>query len=217
MIDIQATFKIMAYAKERAEAPEGGGLAKKLNDFKSYGQTAGASALSFAVSHIPVLGPSLAAVADLAVSYGISKLYQKFTIESVTDKEKVTNTLFLLERSLATSMRQAYNTANDCSDKPPRHSTNCQDAHQEAYAVALLNESINELEASHKFLMTLSDSLTAEVSRLRAIARQKELKVRNNIDDLEELHKEEKCGGLNKCYWIKGIPSPFDSIRDNKL
>jgi hypothetical protein len=216
MIPSDATFKIMALAKERAAATEAGGLEKKLNDMTSYGQTAGTSAASFALSHVPFVGPVLAKAFDLAASYGISELYKKLTDESTSNKDRITNTLHLLERSLAASTRQAYNTADVCAGKPTRECKDCQDAYREAYSVALLNESINELDAAQNILTVLADALTNERSRLRALAQRRENSLRSDIDDFREEHKNSSCIGMNRCYWIN-IPSPFKVIGNDQL
>src|SRR4029077_12938607 len=124
--------QIILNAKFQADSTLGGGLEKKLNDLQSYGTTAATSSVSFGISHVPVVGPVLAKAFDLASSAGIDKLYEKLLAESKTPEQRMINSLFLLERSLSASIRQAYNTLTLYTSKATLVEQKCDDC-QDAF------------------------------------------------------------------------------------
>lgn len=216
MIPSTATFEILQKAKDQAKATEGGGLEKKLNDMRNYAQLAGTGGASFALSHIPLVGPLVAKAFELAASFGISELYKKLTEESNTNQQRIINSLHLMENALAKSMRQAYNTADFYASKATRDCKDCQDAFHEAYAVGLLSDCVDELDAAQEILDVLAKALTAERSRLRALSQQREANIRSEIDGFREEHKNKPCLGPYRCYWIN-VPSPYSSIKNEDL
>ena len=216
MVPSIATFTIIQKATGQAKAAEGGGLEKKLNDMRGYAQLAGTSGASFALSHIPLVGPILAKAFDLAASFGISELYKKLTKESTSNQERIINSLHLMENALAKSMRQAYHTADFYANKDKLDCKDCQDAFRESYAVGLLADCVTELDAAQEILDLLSTALIAERSRLKALSQRRSDNLRNDIDNFREEHKNGSCMGTQTCYRVN-VPSVFNRMQNSDL
>jgi hypothetical protein len=219
MIDSDANRKISVQAKTQAESTLGGGLERLLNDMQSYGDTVGKGALTFAIQHIPFVGPSLAKGFDLAASKGISAIYKKLLKEAKTPEQRISYALFSLEKSLASTLRQAFNTVatydasvgedrSDCKD--------CQAAFKAAYEDHLALACTKEIEDGCKILKTLARDLEVSTRRLKHSAETRVKDHDHRYDNFRENHPDKRCMGLQACYWHMG-QSVFGSITNDML
>jgi hypothetical protein len=220
MIPSTATPQLIQQARIEALAVVGGGLEKKFNDLQSYGTTAGTSGASFLISHIPIVGPVLAKAFDIAASIGINKLYEKLLSEATTREQRITYCLFLLERSLSASIRQAYNTMNFYNSRAQLGEVeckDCQDAFREAKIAYLAQDCMGDLEAACKILGKLKEDLEAETSQLKMKVDSRVNNLVSRIDNFRDNHKQSTCIGTQRCYWIPGPGTVFSSVRNEDL
>ena len=221
MIESKSTREIVSLAKQDALSVVGGGLEKKLNDLQSYGTTALSSGASFGISHIPLLGPALAKAFDLGAGAGLDKLYEYMLDNSTTREARITNALFFLERSLAASLRQSYNTLQAYDAKAgvstEKDCADCQEAFKEAKYACLAQDCVIDLEKGCTILAQLLKDLQTEVSLLKGRTDQRVTNLVSRIDNFRDNHPNRTCIGTRKCYWIKGVGTPFSAITDQDL
>jgi hypothetical protein len=221
VIESKSTREIISLAKQDATSALGGGLEKKLNDLQSYGATAVSSGVSLGISHIPLLGPGLAKAFDLGAGAGLDKLYEYMLDNSTTRDARITNALFFLERSLAASLRQSYNTLELYDGKAgvsvEKECGDCQDAFKEARYACLAQDCVGDLEKGCKILEQLLKDLQTEVSLMKGRADQRVTNLVSRIDNFRDNHPDRTCIGTRKCYWIKGPGTPFSAITDRDL
>lgn len=221
MIDSSSNLKISRQAKAQAESSAGGGFEQKLNDLQSYGTSAGAGTASFLISHIPVVGPLLAKGFDLASSAGIAALYEKWLKEASTREERISYALFFLEKALAASLRQAYNTVHGYHTKASVEFAveckDCQDAFRVAYADHLSVKCLVEIEAGCKILEQLVKDLRHEATELKGSADARVTRHNNRYDTFRDNHPQRACLGPQTCYWRPGPPTPFSTVTNEQL
>jgi hypothetical protein len=206
VIPSTATTEIIQKAKIEATASSGGGISKKINDLQSYGTMGGTAVVSFAISHIPLLGPALAKAFDIGAGMGIDAIYATLLENSKSREERIVNSLFLLERSLAASMRQAWNTVHDYDKKAGVKAEvecdDCQDAFKEARYAALAQDCVEDIEAGCLALEQLVKDLKADVSILKGKVDQRVTRMVSRIDNFRDNHPDRACMGTQRCYWM---------------
>jgi hypothetical protein len=211
MIPENATRILIQAAQAQALSITGGGFEKKLNDLQSYGTTAATSAATFAISHIPLAGPVVAQLVKLASDAGIDKAYEKLLADSKTPAERINNSLFLLERSLIASIRQAYNTLTLYTSKAERaeqECKDCQDAAREAKSAFVAKDCVDDLKGGCKVLEQLAKDLQFEMGVIKGKVDERVNNLASRIDNFRENHKNDFCMGPQKCYWQKPPPTP---------
>lgn len=221
MIESKSTRDIISLAKQDATSTVGGALEKKLNDLQSYGTTALSGGVSFGISHIPIVGPVLAKAFELGSGAGLDKLYEYMLDNSTTRQDRITNALFFLERSLAASLRQSYNTLQAYDAKAgvsvEKECDDCQEAFSEAKYACLAQDCVGDLEKGCKILEQLLKDLQTEVSLLKGRADQRVTNLVSRIDNFRDNHPDRTCVGTRKCYWVKGAPTTFSAIGNDRL
>jgi hypothetical protein len=220
MIPSTDTRKLIQKAQLTARSILGGGFKKKLNDLESYKSTGAVSGGGFLVQHIPVFGPSLGKAYETAANAGINKLYEKWLAESKTPKQRLTNSLFVLERYLCASIRQAYNTLADYIDKASPgvsvRCNDCQDAFKEATAAYLAQDCVDDLKKALAIVDQLAKDLRTEIDEAGFAVNQIVSKLDRRIDNFRGNHPDKSCRppGVQECYWIPGPQiTPFSSFR----
>ena len=221
MIPHTATKTIADLAKLDAASTAGGGVEKKLNDMQSYMTSAGMGAVSFALAHIPIVGPGIAKAFELASGVGIGKLYEKLLSDSADRKERIRNGLFLMETSLSAAARQAYNTMVVYQEKigmvPEDDCEDCQEAFKAARGVHLAAVCIEEIEAAAQVIAKLAEDLAAEAMRLKAQSDIRVNNVQSRIENFRDNHPNKKCLGTRRCYFVPGAGTVFGSIGNDDL
>jgi hypothetical protein len=216
MIPSTATRKLMQDAKIEARSLIGG-LQKKLNDLEKYKTTGAQSGASFIIQHFPVVGPTLSKMFQASTDIAIDKVYQTYLENSKTPKERVSNSLFVLERYLCATIRQTYNTVADyisTSNAQEVACKNCQDAFAEAKAAYLAQECVDDLKKAFAVVEQLAKDLEAEIGEARLEVNKRVGRLDFRIDNFRTKHPEAKCAGLRKCHWEPGPQlSPFTSFR----
>jgi hypothetical protein len=225
MIPHDAPRRLCDKAKIDATSLAGGGLEKMFNDLQSYGTTAVSSGVSFGISHIPIVGPMLAKAFELASAKGITKVYEELRANAKSREERISYSLFLLERSVAADMRQSYNTLHYYDGKAGVGEVtckNCQDAFREARATYLAQDCVEDLQKGCDLLEELVKDLKAEISILKGRADQRVSALPGRIENFRDNHKKSTCIGTQACYWvgppgIKKMPNVQSYITDDDL
>jgi hypothetical protein len=214
----------MAKAKEDATSFFGGGIEKTINDLQSYGATLGVSGASFLLSHIPFVGTEIAMAFDLASKKGINKAYELLREKATSREKRIIYTLFLLERSVSATLRQAYNTVKDYDAKASRDfpCDDCQDAYREARSSYLAQDCVDDMVAGCKMLEELVADLKAEIGILKGKTDSRVSLLASRIDEFRGNHKKSTCMGLNRCYFLTPpgrvtVPTVGSHIKNDDL
>jgi hypothetical protein len=224
-IPYDAPRRLCDQAKIQATSAFGGGIDKTLNDLQSYGTTALTSGISFGISHIPIVGPMLAKAFDLASGKGITKAYEELRANAKSREERISYSLFLLERSVASTIRQAYNTVHDYDGKAGIGDVDCKDcqaAYREAWSNYLAQDCVDDIKKGVDMLEELVADLKTEVNILKGRVDTRVTSLPGRIDSFRDNHKKARCMGTQACYFIAPsgsvkVPSPFGSIRNEDL
>ena len=219
MIDSSANNEISRVAKSQANSIANGGFEKMLNDMESYGVSAVSSAVSFGVSHIPVVGPTIAFGLEKAATAGMSAARRKALENASTKEERTKHALFLLELGLAGDLRKLANTIASVNDRASLFTDpqDCQEAFRLAYRDHLAINCMDELDDGVALLEQLAKDLKAIAQELRARAAARVNNHRFEYDVFRDNHKTGKCMGTQRCYWTQGPGTPFSAITKDML
>ncbi|MDX1546459.1 MAG: hypothetical protein R3247_05705 [Rhodothermales bacterium] len=197
--------------RAKTDAIEGSGTTERmLNDMTKYATEGVSGGLSFAISHIPLLGPVLAKGYDLSSAAALAAFYKKKLSEAATREDRIQYATSYLEASLAGDMRKAYNTLvhydaalTTFLDAPPN---DCQEAHKKLYMTHLADACVTDFREWSQILKTLADDLESLANEFTPRITMKKSKVEYDLGDLRHRHPSRKCHGLQRCYWV---PDPI--------
>jgi hypothetical protein len=211
MVPKFATLRIIEEAGYAARAFWRGGLQKKLHDLEKYKKTGVASGVSYGLSKIPFVGTEVSKGFELLTETHFDSVYRQLLESSTTAKERINNCLFVLERYLSASMRQAYNTAlfyiKEVDWKGELECKDCQDAFKAAMAACVAQSCIDDLKRDVEIIKRLAQDLENEIreAALEVSARGGS-HLEERIDNFRGNHPSKPCRppGVEKCYWSAG-------------
>jgi hypothetical protein len=218
MVPSSATPRLIEQAKLAARSLLGGGWQKKLNDLESYKSSGLKSGVSYGLSHVFIIGPTLAEAFKLAYGFGVEKLYQTWRANSKTSRERITNTTFVMELGLCSLMRQALNTIVEylaATDPDKVKCTNCQDAFKEAKAACLAQDCIDDLKKALEIFHRLTVDLEKEIGEAAFEVNKRARDLQGRIDNFRDNHPDKACRppGVHACYWLPQVqPIEFRTI-----
>ena len=209
----QAIETIQRRAKDAATSVDGT-IARKAADLKRLmaggAGSAGVSAASFAVSHIPFVGPTLgkgvSALGGVAAQKIEVAAYENLLAKATTVGERVNLQANLLELNTVSDMRAAYNVLSEFVEKSSPFGAepkDCQDGQRYANGVAIAAQCRDDLETYCTQMESLLSDVRKELRRMQPLMEAREAAVPGVLRHmLEYVHKEEICNGMHAACYI---------------